>query len=396
LIQNLGARLVGWDAGISLTAGIDRETLRKTPLFRRTVDILRTCEELRRAKVFDEVVCAKLREPGSQFTLVTNAAGKARFRRVMPQAQTASSAEPWTLAWQVTNAFQPQPLKFRLEALQSAAPLTDTNALPLADLTEAGAEPWKATSAKGVAFTLTPATNRSEVWCTLAATNAGKVTRNAAWVRFERPFTPVLNLKERQGLGVEIEGDGTGAVVAIRLESPRAIAYGAIADRYIDMDFTGRRTFWLVETESTRWSDYVWNDGKGLYNAYRETIDFGAVESVSVWLQNLPSGQETKCRLGPVRALPLRAGRVKNPRLNVGSQILEFPIELASGSWIEANGPGNCAAYGPKGEPLGKVSPRGDWPTLPAGVARLQFSCEFGGGPAPRARVTVFSHGADL
>ena len=49
VIENLGARLVGWDAGISLTAGIDRETLRNTPLFRRAVDILRTCEELRHA-----------------------------------------------------------------------------------------------------------------------------------------------------------------------------------------------------------------------------------------------------------------------------------------------------------------------------------------------------------
>ena len=122
-------------------------------------------------------------------------------------------------------------------------------------------------------------------------------------------FSPLLNLKERQALGIEIEGDGSGALIAIRLESPRAIAYGAIADRYITVDFTGRRFFTLVETESSRWSDYVWNDGKGAYNAYRETIDFSAVESVSVWLQNIPPGRETRCGLGPVRALPLRTGR---------------------------------------------------------------------------------------
>ena len=84
-------------------------------------------------------------------------------------------------------------------------------------------------------------------------------------------FSPLLNLKERQGLGVEIEGDGSGALLAIRLESPRAIAYGAIADRYINVDFIGRRFFSLAETESSRWSDYVWNDGKSPYNAYRET-----------------------------------------------------------------------------------------------------------------------------
>jgi hypothetical protein len=152
----------------------------------------------------------------------------------------------------------------------------------------------------------------------------------------------------------------------------------------------------LVETESARWSDYVWNDGKHPYNAYRETIDFGAIESVSVWLQNLPPGRETKCRLGPIRALPLRPGLVKNPKITVGSKTIEFPIELASGSWIECNGPSDCAAYGAKGEPLGKVTPRGDWPTLPAGVAPLQFSCEPGSAPNPRARITVFTHGDEL
>ena len=171
---------------------------------------------------------------------------------------------------------------------------------------------------------------------------------------------------------------------------------GRIADRYINVDFTGRRSFSLVETESTRWSDYVWNDGKGLYNAYRETIDFGAVESVSVWLQNLPPGRETKCRLGPVRALPLRPGVVRNPKISVGGTTIEFPVELASGSWIECNGPADCAAYGARGEPLGKVTPRGDWPTLPTGIVPLQFSCESSDAPKPRARVTVFSRGEEL
>ena len=396
VMENLGARLVGWDAGISLTAGIDRETLRKTPLFGRAMDTLRTCEELRHAHAYSEAARAKLREPGSQFALVKDAAGKPRFRPARALPQTVASAEPWTLAWQVTNTFAAQPVKFRLEALMSVAPVTDTNAVVLADLAQAGAGPWKRSSAKGVTFALTPVTNRTEVECELVATNAGQVPRNAAWVRLEKPFSPLLNLKPSQALAVEIEGDGSGALVAVRLESPRAIAYGAISDRYINLDFTGRRSFELVESESNRWSDYAWNDGKGLFNAYRETIDFGAIESVTAWLQNLAPGPATKCRVGLIHAVPMRPGVVKNPKVTVGGATLEFPIELTSGSWIEANGPADCTAYGSKGEPLGKVTPRGDWPTLPAGVAALQFSCEPGNASKPRARVTVFSHGDEL
>jgi len=396
VIETLGARLVGWDAGISLTAGIDRKTLRNTPLFRRAVHILRTCEELRHSGKVEEQTRARLREPRSRFTLVTNDAGRVGFHRVVPQAQTICLAEPWTLAWPVTNSFERQPLKFRLEALMSAAPAKDPNAVLLADLAQEGAEPWKTTSAKGVSLSLSMATNQSGQWCALAATNGGKVPSNGGWARLERRFSPLLNLKQQQGLSVEVEGDGSGALLAIRLESPHAVAYGAIADRYIDLDFTGRRTFTLVETESTRWSNYRWGDGKSLYNVYRETIDFGAVESASVYLQHLAPGQETKCRLGPLRAVPLRAGRVKNPRIRVDGQTIEFPVELVSGCWIEGNGPADCIIYGARGEPLGGVTPRGEWPTVRPGISRVRFTCEAADVPAPRARVTLFSQGSEL
>jgi len=396
VIEHLGARLIGWDAGISLTAGVNRDALRKTPLFQRAVDTLRTCEELRHANVFDETAKAKLRDPGSEFALFKNAAGKTRFRRIQLQPQTVALAEPWSLTWRITNSFPAQPAKFRIEALMSSAPFVDTNATLVADLSKEAAETWKRSNAEGVSFDLKRATDGSDSPCTLTATNAGKVARNAAWARLEKRFEPLLNIKERQALAVEIEGDGSGAVLAFRFECPSHIAYGAVADRYVTLDFTGRRLFTLVETESTRWSDYVWNDHKHLYHTYRETVNFGSIDSFSVWLQNLAPGRETKVSLGPIRALPMRAATVTNPKITVEGKTIEFPVELAPGSWIEANGPDDCAVYGAKGEPLGKVTPRGSWPLLPAGVTPLQFSCEPGNGPAPRARVTVFSHGEEL
>jgi hypothetical protein len=195
VIENLGARLVGWDAGISLTASIDPGALRGTPLFARAVDTLRTCEELRREHTYSESARAKLREPGSQFTLVKDAAGKARFRRAQSQSQTVTPAEPWTLAWNVTNPFAAQPVKLRVEALMSAAPVTDTNSALLAELAQAGAEPWQHTSAQGVTFTLMPVTNGTDLECGLIATNAGKVARNAAWARLDWRFSELVIVK---------------------------------------------------------------------------------------------------------------------------------------------------------------------------------------------------------
>ena len=48
VIEYLGAKLIGWDVGISLTGAINRSRLDGIPLFRRAVDVLRTCEKLRR------------------------------------------------------------------------------------------------------------------------------------------------------------------------------------------------------------------------------------------------------------------------------------------------------------------------------------------------------------
>jgi hypothetical protein len=228
------------------------------------------------------------------------------------------------------------------------------------------------------------------------ATNTGKVERRAAWAGYRKQFKPVLNLKERPALGLWIEGDGLGEIIAVRLESPRQVAFGAVADRYVTIDFTGRRWFALVETESGRWSDYTWNDGKGIYNVYRETVDFGAVESVEIRCQNLPPGKEVKCGIGPIKALPMLPGKVKDPTLMINGAKTVFPAELTSGCWLECNGPEDCVLYSAKGEILGRIALSGGLPILRAGQNEIQFSCVSTNGPAPRVKVTLFTHGPEL
>ena len=90
VMENLGARLIGWDAGISLTAGVDRATLRKTPLFQRAAGILR---DLRGTAP---------RERCSMSPPKRNCASRQRIRALprMPQARSGSGAcnhthRPW-------------------------------------------------------------------------------------------------------------------------------------------------------------------------------------------------------------------------------------------------------------------------------------------------------------
>ncbi len=396
VIEYLGARLIGWDAGISLTGAIDRERLVSVPLFRRAVDILRTCEELRRANTFDERIKAQLREPGKEFSLFREDSGSWRFRPAYYDSHTASLSEPWSLSWTVRNPFHEQPVKFRLEALMSAKPYDDANNIVLAEFSNPSQFSGSPRAADGVAASLDAASQGPEGAGVFSATNSGKVPPTGAWARLDRTFSPCLNLKNHQAIGVWIEGDGGGQIIAIRLESPRHISFGAVADRYITVDFTGPRLFTLVETESSRWSDYVWNDGKWLYNVYRETIDFGTVESLGIWYNNLGPNKQIRCTIGPIKALPMVPCTVKNPTVTFNGKPIVIPVEMQSGGYVEFDGANGCILYGSKGEIIAKVKPEGEVPMLSAGENEVKLSCDAAGGPAPRTKLVVISHGEPL
>ena len=397
VMECLGAKLIGWDAGISLTGGVDREQLRNVPLFRRAVETLRVCEEIRHAGTMDEATKAKLREPGSEFALFRDAEGKQRFRRSHSETHTVALSEPWTLAWPATNGFAEQPLKVRIEALMSTGPADDAGGMAISSPAAGDAGGWTVTTAQGVVASLaSTAVASAESSMLIQATNSGKVDRRAAWARYQKTFKPNLNLKDRQALGLWVEGDGLGEIIGLRLQSPQAMAFGAVADRYVTVDFTGKRWFSLVETESARWSDYTWNDGKSLYNLYRETIDFGAVESLEIWCQNLPPGKEVRCAISPIKALPMLPGKLIDPAININGEKTVFASAMTPGSWLECDGTGDCTLYGPKGELLGKITPSGRLPALRPGENRLEFSCAPASGPAPRVKVTVFAYGEAL
>jgi len=394
--EYLGAKLIGWDAGISLTGGIDHARLSAVPLFRRAVDVLRTCEELRRDNTVDETIKAQLRQPGKEFSLVRDDSGNWRFRPSNYESHTASRSEPWSLSWTTENPFGEQPVRFRLEALMAAGSYDDPNNVVLADLSDPSQFTELPRTAGGVTASLASTPVGAGQGGVFTATTSGKVPRNAAWARLDRKFEPCLNLKGHEAIGLWIEGDGQGQIIAVRLESPHHISYGAVADRYITVDFTGRRQYTLIETESARWSDYLWNDGKGLYNVYRESINFGKVESVSIWYNNLPKGQQARCVIGPVKAVPMIACTMKNPTVTVNGKTIVFPVEMPSGGYLEFNTSTDCTLYGPKGETIAKVSPEGATPMLSAGENQIRFSCDAADGPAPRVKLTVTSHGQPL
>jgi len=87
---------------------------------------------------------------------------------------------------------------------------------------------------------------------------------------------------------------------------------------------------------------------------------------------------------------------VKNPAVTINGKTISFPVEMPSGSRLEFDGGNGCTLYGPKGETLAQPVPDTTAPRLRSGQNEINFSCDSTTGPAPRAKITILSHGDPL
>ena len=398
VMEYLGCKLIANDAGLSLHGGIDRESYAEYPANKRIASILKHYENLKNSNYFDESIKAKLREPGRDFTLFLDTNGRWRFRPTFYGRHKVNAADSWSSSWDIKNPYRSQPLKLRIEALMSAGAYDAPESLTLFDISEKIELPERL-AAEGVTFELQSSSEQVKTGtksASFTARNSGIVNQNSAWIKAGRIFEPLLDLSRQQALGVWIYGDGKGELINFRLKSPDRLTFGAIADHYVTVDFTGWRYFELIETESTRHRDYDWPEGSALYGVYREEVDYENIESFDIWYNNLPPNEEVNCFISPVKAIPMVEGIIKNPEITINGKTIVFPVEMKSGSYLEFNSISDCKLYGPKGELLAEVTPGGEVPELGRGDNAVTFSCDEDSKLNIRANVTVISYDEPL
>ena len=189
-------------------------------------------------------------------------------------------------------------------------------------------------------------------------------------------------------------GDGQGEVLNFQLRNPEHISFG-IGEHYVIVDFTGWRYFELIEPEGERYAHYSWPYG-ATYSIYFFSVDYGHLESLSVWYNNLPPGKQVTCYLSPVKALPLVKTTLSNPAITINNRTLIFPGQIESGCYLEFRSLSDCKLYGPEMELLSEVKPQGEVPVLEEGENEVSLTCDAPAGVSPRANVTVISQGAPL
>ena len=300
----------------------------------------------------------------------------------------------WTSRWSARNPFAPQPAGLRIEALMSVEPYESNKAMALAQSADEWGQVRTADSRMKASLLPSAELDPAGTATFQYSAHSKLAKRRGAWTAVEKVFRPPIDLSGRQGMGVWVHGDGRGQILNIQLKSPEHFI-PATGDHYIDIDFVGWRYFEIVEPEGERYGEHLWPYGSP-YTIYRESVDYRAIESLSLWYNNLPPGRTVNCLIGQLRALPLAKAEVVDPAITVGRRTLTFPTRIESGSCLEFNSPADCHLYGPKGELLKEVEPRGSPPMLRQGSNRLRFSCVASPKASSRANVTVISEGPPL
>jgi hypothetical protein len=394
-IEYLMTKCLANDNSISLM-GMTPETLATVPLHQRLAPIFKQYEELRLSRYFPESVRARLRAPGEEFTL-EQADGKWQFRPARYERHKVQGMDGWSNQWTTENRFDAQPLALRIEALMGVTPYDTPDAAVLEDFAAPDAFTVRENQT-GVTAALTNSTEtvKSGAVSGHFTATSDRPEPNGAWSKIGRTFAPPLDIAEKQGLGVWVHGDGQGELLNVQLRSPLHTTSLGYGDHYVNVDFTGWRYFELVEPEGGHIEDFTWPYLGHAYAIYRENVDYGQVETVSLWYNVLPQGKEVGCYLSPIKALPLVKAKLVNPKVTVAGETITFPVEIESGNYLEFRAMDDCKLYGRDGALLAEVKPEGSVPQLVPGANPIAVECTTSAGANPRAYVTVMTKGEAL
>ncbi|MDO5566470.1 MAG: hypothetical protein Q4G59_07415, partial [Planctomycetia bacterium] len=396
-IEYVCCKMIGNNAGLSMTSGLDKARLRNNPEFLRYARMIAQYEELRHSNYFDESIRAELRKPGKDFTLFKANDGKWKFKPMVYDKHKVCGLSHPSGMWNVENVYDTQPIKLRLEVLMSCAAYDDPDAVVMTDYAKAD-DLSESKTVDGVAIKMTPAEKipgvGDQTVC-LSGTNK-TAARDASWAFVGKSLTTPLNLSTKQAFGVWVKGDGKGEVVDLRVES-HPIHYGK-SDHFIKVDFTGWKYFELIESESTAISEYVWPKTKGyfVYSNYRGAAKYSEIDTFQIWLNNIPTGEKTESLIGPVKALPTMPIEIENPTFVVNRQKMILPVTMKTGMYFELLADGFCQVYDASGKPVQRVKPIGGVPELKKGNNNVTFTCDAKHTTSTRVQVTVITEGKPL
>jgi hypothetical protein len=129
-----------------------------------------------------------------------------------------------------------------------------------------------------------------------------------------------------RGIAMDIEGDGSGAVVLLQLHGR------GTRDYIVKIDFTGRRTVYIPHGEAS-WADGNWGWRFGAKN-----FDYHEVHQVGLGFGFIPPRTNPRVRIARLRVLADVPSRLVNPVIRAGNGKMTVHGEIETGCYLRYDG----------------------------------------------------------
>jgi hypothetical protein len=287
-------------------------------------------------------------------------------------------------SFEVENPFAPQPAGFVIHVLSELVEIGEPAAPATASSGDAVAESYRAAAAQAAGAapvaTTGPATAsgtslqpkaadignqrfarfaQDGEWLVMTAENPGTTParHDVDLPGWQRQFSMAAG----RGIALEIDGDGSGAIVLLQLHGR------GIRDYVVKVDFKGRRTVQIPSGEVS-WADGDWGWRFGSKN-----FDYSAVRHVSLGFGMIPPRSSPRIRITGLRLLRDVPSKLVRPVIRIGSGSLAVDGEIESGCYLRYDGGDTATVHDRNWNKLRTLAVTSDHSLMPSGFAPVRI-----------------------
>ena len=295
-------------------------------------------------------------------------------------------------AFEVENPFAPQPAAFVIRVLPELAEMVAPAASGTATAGDAVAESYRAAAAQAAgAAAETPKgpptaggkplqPQAKEIgnqrfarfapdgdWLVMTAENPGNapVRHEDELPGWQRDFSMAAG----RGIALEIDGDGSGAIVLLQLHGR------GIRDYVVKVDFKGPRTIEIPSGEAS------WADGDWGWRFGAKHFDYAQVRHMSLGFGMIPPRSAPRIRIKGLRHLRDVPSKLVRPVIRIGSGSLTVDGEIETGCYLKYDGGDTATVYDRNWKKLRTLPVASDQSLMPSGFAPVRIDVPEG---APR------------
>ena len=287
-------------------------------------------------------------------------------------------------SFEVENPFAPQPAGFVIRVLPELAEMGDAVPPAASSANDAVAESYRAAAAQAAgAASVTPTSpapagdkplqpQATEIgnqrfarftqdgeWLVMTAENSGNAParHEDGLPGWQRDFSMAAG----RGIALEIDGDGSGAIVLLQLHGR------GIRDYVVKVDFKGPRRIEIPSGEAS------WADGDWGWRFGAKHFDYGQVRYVSLGFGMIPPRSTPRVRITGLRQLRDVPSKLVRPVIRIGSGSLTVDGEIETGCYLKYDGGDTATVHDRNWNTLRTLPVVSDHSLMPSGFAPVRI-----------------------